>query len=312
MFKNMRPKLSIPGQIKDMKEAGITFKIASEVDASRYLDKSTYYFRIKAYAKNYEKYTVEDKQGLYVNLDFAYLIDLSEIDFMLRELSLKMTSTLEHYLKVKLLSDFNTTHEDGYEIIQELFSMQPELKSMIEDEEKNNTSTCNELIAKYKNDWAIWNIVEVLSLGRFVELYSLFYNRNNFPVSYKNMLHPVRTLRNAAAHGNCLINRLRPPFSRNITPSYDLRTELMQEVGLSKKSIDKKLIHPIIHDFATVLYLYSRIVPDYVRTQTYTEINNLFGKRMVLNRDYYLNHDIIESSYRFIKQIVDYYCMPEL
>jgi hypothetical protein len=294
-----------------MKDAGITFNLTPEVEASRYLDKNTYYFRIKAYAKNYEKYSTEEKQGLYINLDFAYLIDLSEIDFKLRELSLKMTTTLEHYLKVKLLSDFNTTHEDGYEIVQELFKMQPDLKEKIEDEEKNNTSTCNELIAKYKNDWAIWNIVEVLSLGRLVDLYALFYNRNTFQESYKNMLHPVRTLRNASAHGNCLINRLRPPFSRNITPSYDLRAELMQEVGLSKKSIDKKLVHPIIHDFSTVLYLYSRIVPDPERSSIFLEINDLFSSRMLLNRDYYFKHDAIESSYRFVKQIVDYYCSPK-
>jgi len=126
--KDMRPKLTIPGQIKDMKEAGITFDIVSEIEASRYLDNKTYYFRIKAYAKNYEKYKSGEKMGLYINLDFAYLIDLSEIDALLRDLSLKMTTTLEHYLKVKLLSDFNTTYEDGYEIIQELFNMQPELK----------------------------------------------------------------------------------------------------------------------------------------------------------------------------------------
>jgi len=53
----MRPKLSIPAQIKDMKEAGITFDIMSESEAKRFLDTSTYYFRLKAYSKNYAQYT---------------------------------------------------------------------------------------------------------------------------------------------------------------------------------------------------------------------------------------------------------------
>ena len=212
-----------------MRDAGITFDIVSEADAKRYLDTYTYYFRIKAYAKNYEKYINTDKQGQYINLDFAYLVDLSEIDALFRDLVLRMSSNLEYYLKVKLLSDFNMTDEDGYDIVQQLFNMQPELKTKIE-EEKSNTSTSNELIAKYKNVWAIWNIVEVLSFGQFSELYALFYNRNDFGEVYLNLILPVRMLRNAAAHNNCLINRLRPPYSRNIPPCYVLRSELMQKI----------------------------------------------------------------------------------
>ena len=85
------------------------FDIVSETEARRYLDTQTYYFRIKAYAKNYEKYLATDKQGQYINLDFAYLIDLSEIDAALIDLILRMTISFEYYLKVKLLSDFNAS-----------------------------------------------------------------------------------------------------------------------------------------------------------------------------------------------------------
>ena len=303
----MRPKLSIPAQIKDMKEAGITFDIVSASEAARYLDEKNYYFRIKAYAKNYEKYTATDKQGQYINLDFAYLVDLSEIDALLRGLIMKMMLTLEHYLKVKLLSDFNKSHEDGYEIIQELLTMQPELKTKIE-EEKGNTSTSNELISKYKDEWAIWNIVEVISLGSFSELYSLFYIRNECESSYSNMLHPVRMLRNAVAHSNCLINRLRQPFSRSITPNYELRSEMMHEVGISKKSLDNKFAHPLIYDLSALLFLYSRIVPANVQVDTCKELKSLFNYRMIENKDYYLKNSTILSSYEFTKKVIDYYC----
>jgi len=307
----MRPKLSIPAQIKDMRDAGITFDMVSEADAMRYLDTYTYYFRIKAYAKNYEKYISTEKQGQYINLDFAYLVDLSEIDALFRDLVLRMSSNLEYYLKVKLLSDFNMTDEDGYDIVQQLFNMQPELKTKIE-EEKSNTSTSNELIAKYKDDWAIWNIIEVLSLGSLAELYTLFYNRNNIKNAYSVMIHPVRMLRNAAAHGNCLINRLRPPYSRALPPSYDLRSELMQCIGISKKSLDNKLVQPLIHDFATLLFLYSRMVPVSVKERIYSDINELFYVRIPLHKDYYAKNDIIESSYSFVSKLVDFYCNSDI
>ena len=305
----MRPKLSIPAQIKYMKEAGITFDIISENEASRYLDEHTYYFRIKSYAKNYEKYLSTEKQGQYINLDFAYLVDLSEIDFMLRELILKMTLTLEHYLKVKLLSDFNASHEDGYDIIQDLFNMQPELKTKIE-EEKVNTSTSNELILKYKDNWAIWNIVEVISLGSFSELYNLFYTRNKSSTSYFNMLHPVRMLRNAVAHNNCLINRLRPPYSREITPNFELRGEMLNQISISKKSLDNKFSHPALYDISALLFLYSRIVPSIVQNRIYEELLDLFNNRMVKNKEFYSKNSTIVSSYDFMKKIINYYCTP--
>jgi len=219
---------------------------------------------------------------------------------------LEMSIELEHFLKVKMLSDFNTTYEDGYEIIKELFIMQPHLKEEIEL--KSNTSTCNELIAKHKDDWAIWNIVEVMSFGQFIDLYALFYARNEFSDSYVNMLLPVRMIRNAVAHNNCLINRLKPPYSRNISPCYELRNELLQRVGIPKKAIDKRLVQPAIHDFAALLYLHSRVVPIIEREQTNLKINDVFYKIMIDNCGFYEKNEILKSSYNFVESIVAFYC----
>lgn len=302
----MHPKLTINAQIEDMKGAGITFDIISESAARSYIENNTYYFRIKAYAKNYEKYIGTAKEGQYINLDFAYLKDLSVIDAYLRRIILRMTLDVEHFLKVKMLADFQKVDEDGYEIVRELFRMQPKLQEKLEN--KNNTSTCNELVEKYKNDWAIWNIVEIMSFGQFNELYALFYNRNDFKESYANLLLPIKMIRNASAHNNCLINRLRPPYARNVTPRYDVRNELYQQIKVSRKAADKKLAHPAIHDFAVLLYLYSRIVPVSTRRFAYSELCELFNVRMLKHSNYYVKNDIIKSSYAFVVDIVNYYC----
>ena len=304
----MRPKLTIPAQIKDMKAAGITFEAVSENEAKRFLEYNTYYFKIKAYAKNYEKYTQTAKKGQYINLDFGYLKDLSTIDSHLRKIILEMTLDLEHFLKVKMLADFQKVDEDGYDIVRELLKMQPGQKGAIE--EKSNTSTCSELIAKYNNEWAIWNIVEVMSFGQFVHLYQLFYARNKFENKefYANMLLPIKMIRNAAAHNNCLINRLRPPHSREITPCSELRYELTHYINLSQKTADKKLVHPAIHDFAALLYVYSRIVPDSTKERVLRELKGLFGNRMLKNREYYIKNEVLKSSYDFVNKIVNYYC----
>ena len=302
----MRPKLSIIAQIADMKDAGIKFDIMSEADAKRYLETSTYYFRIKAYAKNYEKYLDTEKKGQYINLDFAYLMDLSQIDTLLRKLIMDMYLDLEHYLKVKLLADFQKVDEDGYDIVQELFKMQPSIKGSID--ERINTSLCSDLIKKYRDDWSIWNIVEVLSLGQLTHLYGLFYLRNSFKDSYVSMLLPVNKIRNAAAHSNCLINHFRPPYTGVITPSYELRNEIMQHTKVTKVALDKRLAHPAIHDFAALLYLYTRVVPLSVRMDSCNNMKSLFHNRMLEHREYYEKNEVLKACYDFARKIVDFYC----
>ena len=301
----MRPKLSIPAQIKDMKEAGIKFDIMSETDAGRYLDTNTYYFRIKAYAKNYEKYIDTEKQGQYINLDFAYLVDLAEIDTCLKKLVLEMTYDLEHFLKVKLLSDFQMVDEDGYEIVQELIMMQPTLKDSIE--EKLKAPLCKDLIEKYNDNWAIWNIVEVMTFGQFILLYTLFYARNKFKDTNNLFLLPVNMIRNAAAHNNCLIHKLRPPYLSCVSPCYELRNELSQGTELSSSLLDKRLAHPAIHDFSALLFLYSRMVPDKEKSQMYDKIYSLFYNRIPKNKTFYNKNESLRNCYDFMLNVVNFY-----
>lgn len=67
-----------------------------------------------------------------INLVFAHLKDLSTIDARLRKLILSMSIDLEHFLKVRMLNHFNMVDEDGYQIIEELFRRNPDLKSEVE------------------------------------------------------------------------------------------------------------------------------------------------------------------------------------
>jgi len=301
----MRPKLSINQQIEDMKDAGITFNIMTEIEANRYLEQNTYYFRLKAYAKNYDKYTGTEKEGQYINLDFAYLVDLFEIDDALKKIILEMTYELEYFLKVKLLSDFNMSHEDGYEIVEELFKMQPTLNDSIE--QKLDAPLCRELIKKYHKQWAIWNIVEVLTLGEFINLYQLFYNRNKYKDSYLSLLLPMKVIRNAAAHNNCLIYHLKAPFSGVVKTNYELRNELTQNAKIPRESLNKRLAHPAINDFSAMLFLYSKVVPAEKSAQTHSKLKNLFFGRMVENKEYYKKNDSLCQYYEFALKIIKHF-----
>lgn len=305
------PKLSIPEQINHMKERGVQFNIVSEADARRFLENNTYYFKLKAYGKNYTIYNNGPKKGQYINLEFAYLKDLSTIDARLRRIIVQMSLDLEHFLKVKMLSDFNMVDEDGYEIIRELFRRHPEYVENLE--EKTNTSTCGDLVLKHRNNWAIWNIIEIMSFGQFSELYCLFYERNRcFKNAHCDLLKPVKMIRNAAAHNNCLINMLRPPYSREISPSYELRNYVNNAVKPEHIDVAKKLKHPTIHDFITLMYMYSIFVPNPTKEKGLSEVQNLFEKRMPRNADFYVKEQSITSSYQFVLKIIQYMCREHI
>lgn len=115
----MKQLLTTDQLIKHMKEKGVTFNIISEQDAKIFLSENNYYMKLASYRANYPKYLSGEKVGQYINLDFAYLKELSSIDRHLRYLIMEMCLDIEHALKVLLISHVeNNPLEDGYELIR--------------------------------------------------------------------------------------------------------------------------------------------------------------------------------------------------
>ena len=61
-------------------EKGIRFERMNEAEAERYLTERNNYLRTASYRKNYEKHATGDNVGKYIQLDFAYLVELSKLD----------------------------------------------------------------------------------------------------------------------------------------------------------------------------------------------------------------------------------------
>lgn len=297
-----RRKLSVPEQVKNMKSRGIRFEIVNEADAKRFLENNTYYFKLKAYEKDFEQYQKGDRQGQYVNLDFAYLQDLSTIDSRLRKILLQMCVDIEHFLKVYMLRDFNKTDEDGYEIIEEFNRRNPD--TIEEIIKKKNGSTCSELITKYGNDFAIWNIVEVLSFRQTIALFSLYCERQMPNIRLENALFSVRKLRNAAAHNNCLINNLQK--AEDFRYNRDVVQFIKDNIPDIKESkISRWMKHPVIHDYIVLLYTYCQVVPQPTKGKAMTELKDFYEGRMLKHKEYYQKNQVIQSAYEFTKKIID-------
>lgn len=316
-----KEKLDIDKQIDHMKSKGIQFNIEDESFAKDYLSNNTYYFKLKSYEKLYNQYHSEDNKGKYINLEFAYLRDLATIDSLLRKKILSMAIDIEHYLKVDLLKDFNNSPEDGYEIIQKVKELDPEHFNQ-EIDSKLNGRACSDLVAKYKDNFAIWNYVEIIGFRDFCELYSLFYSRNidqfchkknksNYKGPYYYFMNPVRLLRNAAAHNNCLLIGL----NKNADISFNFEHKVSSFLGangIKNPSLNKQLSKPIIHDFCVMLFLFSQIAPPKAQFYTFDELNKFFVERVFKNKEYYNSNALICSAFEFMSKVVNIFYKQSL
>lgn len=301
-----RPKLTIPEQIAYMRDIkGIQFEVIDETEAEMFLRESNYYFKLKAFEKNYSKYTSGENKGKYYKLEFAYLKELSTIDMHLREIIRSMTLDIEHFLKVRLLNDIaENENEDGYSIVEEFLQWQPHVAGSIREKAEN--SYCEDLIKKYSHRFAVWTIVEVLSFGDFLNLCDLYYSKIGTPSIKVGNFRIVKFLRNAAAHNNCLINNLADNTGTGFKQNREANAFVASINGISANTRNKKMGNRFIHDFVVMLYCFDSIVSSKkVKQHQMAKLKNLMDNRIPLHKEYFLDNMLLWSNYEFIKKIVD-------
>lgn len=307
-----RKKLTIAEQISNMRKKGITFNYIEEKDVSHFLKYNNYYFKLKSYGKNYDKYNSTEKKGQYINLDFSYLQELSTLDMYLRKTIIAMALDIEHALKTQLLYDLSTNDaEDGYSIVNNYLSADYNRVKSLHD--KIGKSAATDLIQKRQNNddcYALWEIVEVISFGEFIDLYQLYYSlypsKNN---DFSSYLWSIKFLRNAAAHNNCLLNSLKAPYGITIHKTKDILFEISKIKTISPKSRERWMANPVIHDFVILVYVYLRLIKSQGIKQTgINRLHWLFDERMLKHKEYFQKNNTIKESYTFVVKIVNYFC----
>lgn len=299
----MKPLLTSDGLIAHMESKGIQFTIDSKDCAKHFLEEHNYYLKLASYRENYQKYIEGPKKGKYINLEFAYLRELSTIDMYLRYLIIQMSLDIEHYLKVKLIHAVeNTPGEDGYHLIRK-FNVKDNNNVLARINRHRSSEYCKALIDKYQSDYPVWVFVELISFGDLTNLCSFYSNLYKNKIMDSVLLNSVRDIRNASAHSNCLINHLRPGNNR---AHGSIITRVKKIPGISENTRDKKLSNKILYDFTCLLFAYDEIVSsEETKRKRKREISDFFSVRMVKNKEWFLKNNIITSSYQFSKKIVD-------
>ncbi len=306
----VKPLLSIDEQITKLKENGVTFKYISEKNAKKYLIENNYYFKLTSYRKNFLKKEINGKE-IYIDLDFSYLQDLAIIDMKLRYLLIELSLDIEHWTKVYLLNLIQQQNEDGYKIVSDFLNTLDENQyNRLENEISRNKNSiyCEDLINSYPDlkKYPIWTFVEIVSFGTLISFYRFCGIRYNDKMMEKNhfILKMCKSVRNAAAHSNCIINDLNA-YTTSLKTSHYVMQSLANITSISKTTRTKKMSNGRMQQIITLLYMHKELIPsDGVKKDAAKKLH-IFSDRIKRNNAYYVNNDLIRTNFEFLNIIID-------
>ena len=281
-------KMTTEEQIEYMKWKGITFNYTSETDAERYLKENSYYYKVTAYRKNFEK----DRNQKYSGLDFANLKDLAVIDMHLRYLLIKMSLDIEHAIKTKLMNLITESDEDGYKIIEDYNTYQLNLTAdkdnyihvalkILKDSESKKGYHWD-LYEKYKDNPTIWVLIELMSYGQLVNFVKFYISKGKFGSkelrTAKEVMHFSKNVRDAAAHSRPLLLNVveSRQFNERKNPNPNLK-RYMYSSGRPSQIIKAYTTNIKVHDLCALLYLHSTYIKGVgTRRERKNEMRTIF------------------------------------
>lgn len=321
----LRPMMSISEMIPYLKNKYIRFDYCTEEDAKKYLRENNNYFNVTAYKNNFQKYPCGNLIGKYIDLDFAYLKDLSIIDYRTRIVLFKMIIDIEHYLKIRILNTIeNLKDEDGYNIVN--LYLEHDYKDKIHPQKvhesirkKVTNEYYNKIFSKYDIDGdekieniPIWEFLEIITFGELINFFDFFTRIYKLDDNkYIFILREVNKLRNAVAHNCCVLSEL--DKKDNLHRADTLISNYLKSCGIGKENRTNKLKNSRIRQITYTLYLFNEIVSSIgVKENVKHEISKLFYGRIILNKKYYNNNGLLISIYEYFDRIIEKYYKENL
>ena len=289
-----------------MKNRGITFNEISENDAKQFLQNNNYYMKLAAYRANYDKCDTGKRQGRYKKLDFGYLKELSTIDMYLRYIVMDMCLDIEHVIKVRLIKNItNNPSEDGYDIVRKFIAQDDNLRILKNIRSHKSGEYCKDLIEKYYPYFPVWVFVELISFGDLLYFCSFYEKIYGVQIINNKLMNTVRDVRNAAAHSNCLLNKMTEKINSTKQVNNEISSFIIGMKNISKTSRVNNLSYKFTNSFVTVLYVYDSLMNEIPKQKRYKEIQEFMNGRVVKNKQFFQSNSKIVGVYNFHKKVID-------
>mgnify|MGYP004668140443 FL=1 len=313
---SLKPMLKIEKMTEHLKNKNIKFKIINENEATIFLKENNNYYNVTSYKNNFIKYQCGNLKGKYIDLEFAYLKDLSIIDYRTRLLLFNMIINIEHYLKIRILNTIEKIEEeDGYKIVNLYLEqdynnknypqkIHESIRKKISNEYYRNIFSKYNITEQKIENIPIWEFLEIITFGELINFFDFFTNAYNLKdKKYIFILREINKLRNAAAHNTCILNELSK--KDNLHKADNLVINYLKNCGIGKENRLTKLKNSRIRQITYTLYLFNEIVSsDGIKENIKYEINKLFYERIIRNKKYYNNNELLKSVYKYFNKII--------
>lgn len=299
-FIENHPKKDEEELIEIIKGKGVTFNLIPEEEAIKRLKENTYYFKISAFRKNFNK----GVDGKYMGLDFACLNDLGSLDMRLRRILLGASLDLEHALKTSILTNIaQDITEDGYSIVRDFFRVTNLEKADILGKTSKNNNYLFPVYKKHNRALSVWVLFELLSFGEFGHFLEFYYNRvtlnkSRYAVAAQ-LFRYAKNVRNAAAHNNPLIINLTKGDTVKVPNEI---SKLARSIKLENKFSNKQRMIDIL----SLLHLHSLFCSRGIKDKFYEELRT-FYTRCLRNKNYYQGDSLTGEYFNAFSKILAYY-----
>lgn len=319
--KELRTMMDVDQMVPYLKQKNVKFEKISEKAAKLFLINNNNYYNITSYKHNFKKYPspAGKYEGLYQDLDFAYLKDLSIIDYRLRVILFKMITAIEHYLKIKILNTIeNIKEEDGYRAVNLYLEYDFHNKNFPQKLHKSilkkvGSEYYEKIFSKYDFDKdkkleniPIWEFLEIITFGELISFYNFYTKEYNLISENKDIfiLRDILKLRNAVAHNCCILTSL-DTKNNHFPPAYRI-IQFLKSCDIHKEMRTNKLSNSRIRQITYTLYMFNKIVTsEGVKNNVIEELNNLFYNRITQHKEYYDNNDLLKSIYSYFNKIIE-------
>ena len=309
--------LSPEDQIEHMKSQGITFGLVDEAAARKYLLEDNNYFRVRSFRRGFKRIEEGDQRGRFTNLDFGMLVDLAEIDDLFRMQMLRLTLDVEQGARLALLEEAQDHENNPYDVVNDFLTSTDGAKtkaSLRKKAEKLKDGTLTDpyvkgLMERYSSDrkgYPLWAFLELISFGSLCWFYSYVSRRYDDPRMTQEFyaLTVVRLLRNACAHGNCILNDVFGSDHPETRVNYEIMrfVQSIEQIGEGQRNrmLNSQRVYAVIATF----YAHGLFVSDKSYESACEDLKKLL-QRMRRNKEYYLDNNYsIVYAYRFFEKLV--------
>lgn len=279
--------LNVHDQVNYLKERNVAFNLMSQKQAKDILLHESYFHKLLNYKSILSRFN-SDEIDDFNGIEFNDLVELRNIDNLLRELFNDITLEIEHYFKVLILRhvDCNSDRCDHY-FYYDMVNVDKvyRINSRMEKRIKNyNDYYSRKHLKKFPEKKPIWVLNEYLSFGEVLEIFSVYkrkYRLKEFdPMIY--YLKEAKMIRNITAHNNTLF--MRSNASKEAIKTLHKDLDQFANININQKYIATNFTNKLTSTLLVYKLLAPKHVVDARLNKVYIEMHTMIKTFEVFER----------------------------